>query len=157
MRNCRIVLLLSFGVCIFAQAEPVVVPSLGPRYKQTRERVEELFRYRNGKVPAPDPKTNLFRVAPYNTVLPDLPVQTTKSEEPSAPDEVILRLAVATLKGGTLTIGGQSYLSVNKKRYQEGDRIVTKVHDKPVVLILKRLAQKTATLSLNEAEIVVQF
>lgn len=151
------VALLVFGTYVGAQAQPVTVPSLGPRYKQTRERVEELFRYRNGNVPPPDPKLDLFRVVPYSgSPPPELPTPT-KVEEKSLPDEVLLKLAVATIKAGTVTQGGRSYLIANKKRYEAGDFVVTVVRGKPVRLQLKYVAHNTATFAYGEAEMVASF
>lgn len=154
MKAQRVVTFFVFGACLLASAQPIVVPSLGPRYKQTRERVDELFRYRNGTLPVPDPQLNLFRVAAYNSVFPELPVQT-RVDEPAVSDEMILKLAVATLKGGTLTVGGRSYLTINQKRHTEGDIIVIRVRDRPVSLLLKHLTPNSATFSYKSAEIVV--
>ncbi|HEX2853799.1 MAG TPA: hypothetical protein VHO24_11215 [Opitutaceae bacterium] len=144
-----------FGACVVAQAEPVVVPMLGPRYKQTRERIEVLFRYRNGDLPPLDTSVNLFRIAPHSSAPPELPQ--TKVEEPAPPDEMILKLAVATLKAGTVTARGRSYLVINKKQYEEGDFIPTLVRGKTVRLLLKRVSQNTATLSYNGVEMVASF
>lgn len=157
MNNRYFLIFLGFGVGLASAAEVVRVPDLADRYKQTRERVAELFRYRNGNPPTPDSPVNLFRVAPYTTSLPDLPTPSTKIEERPPADEVVLRLAVATLKGGTLTVGGRAYLTLNKQRYEEGATIVVRVRDRPVALVLRKLVQNNATFSYNDAEIVVKF
>jgi hypothetical protein len=158
MKYRRSLILLVCGACLTALAQPILVPTLGPRFKQTRDRVEEMFRYRNGKAPELDPKVNLFRISSHNTESPEVPVQTTK-QEPEAPDEVILKLAIATLKAATIITGdGRAYLVVDgKKRYEEGDFITATVRGKPVRLLVKRVGQNTATLAYNSAETVAKF
>lgn len=156
MKYRRSLILFVCGACLTALAQPVLVPTLGPRYKQTRDRVEEMFRYRNGKAPELDPKVNLFRISSHNTEAPDIPVQT--KQEPAAPDEVILKLAIATLKAGTVIKDGRAYLVVDGvRRYEEGDFVTATVRGKPVRLLVKRVGQNTATLAYNSAETVAKF
>ena len=69
--------LLCFSLCgitsgAFLAAQPVTVPTLGPRYKQTRERAEVLFGHRGGDYPLPDPS---FAILQVPAVVPSAPTQ----------------------------------------------------------------------------------
>jgi hypothetical protein len=137
-------------------AQPVTVPMLGPRFKQTRERAEVLFGRRNGAYPRPDAGVNLFQ-SPAETVRsPDTP-----EPGPVGSDEMLLSEAVAVLKrggGGTvLAPNGSMLLSVAGKSHGEGDSISVPLRTGTIDLRIIRISGKNVTLRLNQSEAVLRF
>jgi hypothetical protein len=142
-----------------AAAEAIVVPALGPRFKQTRERTDALFGLRTGTLPPSDSQTNLFRASAELTP----PRQTTqidvsRSNQPS--DETILQEALAALKkggGGLVALGGRYHLTFNQKVYKDGDVILVPVRGRSVEIRIIRVSVGSVTLALNDNEVVWWF
>lgn len=142
-----------------------LMPAAGftARAKQTRERIDTLFRHRND-APAPTgPDQNPFRTAT------DIPVAATTSSsagqpadsaQPSFPtsDDVLLKQAVATLKiSGTVVIGGQINVSINQETYKEGGSIIARVQGTSVYLHVRRITSNSVTFALNDSEVIQAF
>src|SRR4051812_21247457 len=56
---------------------PITVPVFGPRFKEIHERIDALYRYRNGAYPLPDARINLFRPLTERAVVLETPRDTT--------------------------------------------------------------------------------
>ena len=137
--------------------QPVTVPALGPRYKQTRERAEILFGHRNGSYPLPDPRVSLFQT-PVEAI-PSTQPGKTPVPEPVGSDETRLAEALAALKGGGgfLTTEAGTYLTVGTNRYREGDSLPVSVRSGTVELRIVRISGNSATVALNQTEAVLRF
>ncbi len=161
VRAGRAILLALLGVCAGAggRAEVITVPALGPRFKQTRERIADLFQNRNGTYPVPDPRQNPFRTG-TDPVGESTPTATAVPAAALSPDSdaAILRQGIATIKvGGWLVNRGVPYVTINQRSYKEGDVILVRVQAKAVYLRVKGITQNTVTLTLNEAELTLRF
>lgn len=139
-----------------AEEAPISVPSFGPRYKEIHERIDALYRNRNGNTPLPTALVNPFRPATEANPTPVVPTEPTKTEVP-IDSEVILRQALLTLRGGGIVTAqdGQAYYFLNQKRYREGDIISAKFRDKPVSILIKRVSGTLVTFSFDNAEVTV--
>ena len=141
-----------------AKAPKASVPNpFAPRFKQVRERIDALFGHRNETPPAPDLRTNPFRV-------PGAPVATLPrhDEAPKAPDVAsdlsLLQQSAATLRvSGVFEIGGRSHLVINARPYKEGDVVQTQVQGEAVYLRVREIAKRSVTLELNDAELTLKF
>lgn len=147
--------------CASLAAQPVTVPTLGPRYKQTRERAEILFGRRNGNLPLPDPAAALFQTAvettPTTTPTPKNPA----TEKPVASDESllneILALLTKTKGGGLVLVGNRTVLTYGQKVYREGDILPVPIRGENVHVRITRISGNAVTLSLNDNEVVWRF
>ncbi len=154
----RSIALLLVLVGVHANAQPVTVPALGPRYRQTRERIDALFQYRNGTYPLSDPSRDLFRFG--DAPPPQISTEANKLDlTPSDSDDAILRRAITGFNLGRIGQGGVSYVTVNEKRYKEGESVPTRLRDrdKPVFLFVKYVTLTSVTFSYHTAEQVIQF
>ena len=142
------------------QAQPIAVPALGPRFKQTHERAEALFGPRNGTHPLPDAQLNLFR-ASADIAPPRVTPAAGEAPRPVLPaDQTILQEALAALKkggGGLVAIGGRTHLTFNQKVYKDGDSLSIPVRGKAVEIHITRISSSSVILSLNESEVVWWF
>ena len=147
-----------------AAAKAPVNPALSPRFLQVRERVDALFRYRNGMSPPPDPRLNPFRppgsapaAAPSPASKPD-PLAGGSIPAPLSSDLELLQQAVATLKvSGVLETAGRSHLVINTKSYKIGEVVQTKVKGESVFLRVRNISRNSVTLGLNGAEMTLKF
>jgi hypothetical protein len=141
-------------------AQPVTVPALGPRYKQTRERVEILFGRRDGSYPLPDVRTPLFQTAADSPSAGN-PAPKPDRDEPEQSDEFRLAEAVAVLKnsgtGGLVSSGGRTIFTYGRKPYKEGDPLGVVLRGGTVVLRITRITTTSVTLTLNGKEAVWRF
>ena len=146
-----------------AQAPPASMapPQLSSRFKQVRERIDELFRNRSETPAPPDPRTNPFRspgsfASRPSSVLPDTPG--VPLPQVSGSDLTRLQESVATLKvSGTFEKDGRLYLVINAKPYKNNDVITTQVRGEPVYLRVRQISGRGVTLTLDEAEITLKF
>ncbi len=147
-----------------AAAKAPINPALSPRFLQVRERVDALFRYRNGMSPPPDPRLNPFRppgsapaAAPAPASKPD-PLAGGSIPAPLSSDLELLQQAVATLKvSGVLEIAGRSHLVINTKPYKIGEVVQTKVKGESVFLRVRNISRNSVTLGLNSTEMTLKF
>lgn len=156
---------IGLTVCILiifagtAPAQPITVPSLGPRFKQTRERVDTLFGPRDASRPPPDPQLNLFR-APSEAAIPRTAPRTRAPVNHAASDEFVLQEALAVLKkggGGIVMLGDRTRLTFNQKIYRDGDYLVVQVRGSVIRLKIVLITSNSVTLALNESETVWRF
>lgn len=135
-------------------ATPITVPVFGPRFKEIHERIDVLYRNRNGSYPLPDPQLNVFRTVAEKKVATATPKDPTPAEKIDA--DTILRQAVMGVKGGIITDAeGAAFFFANQKRYREGDIIMARFRDKPVTLVIKRVTITNVTFGFENAEITV--
>lgn len=158
-RTLLLCLCLAGGADLAAQ--PVTVPTLGPRYKQTRERAEILFGHRNGALPLPDARTGLFQT-PVEMVQPVTPnPRNPLTEKPVASDETLLNEILAVLTkgkgGGLVLVGNRTVLTYGQKVYREGDILPVPVKGENVHVRITRILGNAVTLSLNDNEVVWRF
>ena len=147
-----------------AAAKAPVNPALSPRFLQVRERIDALFRYRNGMSPPPDPRLNPFRppgsapaATPAPASKPD-PLAGGSIPAPLSSDLELLQQAVATLKvSGVLEIAGRSHLVINTKPYKIGEVVQTKVKGESVFLRVRNISRNSVTLGLNSTEMTLKF
>ena len=142
-------------------AKPSVPNPFAPRFKQVRDRIEALFGHRNETPPAPDLRTNPFRVP--GAAVPVAPVNREQTAAaPTAPaavaDLTLLQDSAATLRvSGVFEIGGRSHLVINARPYKEGDVVQTQVKGEAVYLRVREISKRSVTLELNEAELTLKF
>jgi hypothetical protein len=139
-----------------AQAQPIAVPALGPRYKQTRERIDALFQYRNGTYALPDTAQNPFRTG---EIAQTTPTPDTAKRDPVPPDsdDAILRKAIASIQLARMEVGGVSILVANRKQYKAGDSISIRFRDHTVNILVKDISPIGVTLSYNTVESFQSF
>ena len=146
------------------QVQPVTVPTLGPRYKQTRERADILFGRRDGSYPLPDPRFGVFQ----GPAEPPPPVastpKSTPTQKPPGYDEALLEEVLAVLtkgnrgKGGiVVTPTGRTVLTVGQRVYREGDTLSVPVRGTNVEVRIARISGNSVTLALNENEVFWRF
>ncbi len=138
--------------------ETITIPSLGSRFKQTDERIAELYQFRDNGYPHIEPEHNPFRlvgVAPT----PDVPTAAKADEPPPADtDAAVLRLGLATLKvNGIVMIGGRAFLTINQGTYKEGDVLLVRVHGRPFYFRIRQIKSNSVVMTLNDEEMVLQF
>jgi hypothetical protein len=160
MKTTLLLCALFAGVGSLA-AQPVTVPALGPRYKQTRERAEILFGARNGSFPVPDARIGLFQ--PPTETSPSV-TQAAKSpviEKPVASDETLLNEILAMLTkskgGGLVAVGNRTVLTFGQNVYREGDILAVPMREGPVRVRITRISGNSVTLALNDSEVVWRF
>jgi hypothetical protein len=144
-------------------AESVPAAAFTARAKQTRERIDILFRHHNdAPTTPPGPNQNPFRTAadvpaPAISSSADQPGESVQSSFPTS-DDVLLKQAVATLKiGGTVVIGGQINVSINQETYREGGSIIARIQGTPVYLHVRRITSNSVTFALNDSELTQPF
>jgi hypothetical protein len=149
------------GLSAARAADPVPASAFAARAKQTRERLEILFRHRDETPVFPSPSQNPFRSSddtPSNTDAG--PVQPVESAKPdtSSSEEALLKAAVATLKiSGTVVVSGQINVSINQETYREGSVITARIQGAPVYLRIRRITNNGVTFALNELELIQPF
>jgi hypothetical protein len=142
-------------------AQPVTVPTLGPRFKQTRERAEILFGHRNASVPLPDARAGLFQ-PPAETTPPVAPTTKNPSpEKPIASDATLLNEILAVLTkskgGGLVLVANRTVLTYGQKVYRDGDILPVAMRGGTVQVRITRISSNSVTLSLNDHEVVWRF
>jgi hypothetical protein len=164
MKALSIALLLLSGL-----AGPMLqaVPPVGtPLWKLTRTRIEALFRLRNAPLPAPDPRSNPFRLASDQPAAAAADTEsvapggepTPPDATPLSPDEALLKQAVATLKlNGAVQIGDRMLAIINQATYKEGDILGVRLQGKPVDLDVRHISSHSVTIGLNQDEQTLQY
>ena len=100
---------------------------LGPRFKQVRDRIADLYQHRNETPAPPDPKFNPFR-APGSVLAPASEDLIAEVVTAPATNLALLQQATATLKmGGTFEFAGKFHLVINGRPCKTGDRVQTLV------------------------------
>ena len=162
MKALSIALLLLSGLA--GPMLPAAAPVSAPQWKLTRTRIEALFRLRNAPLPAPDPRSNPFRLASDQPAAADTESvapggePTPPDATPLSPDEALLKQAVATLKlNGAVQIGDRMLAIINQATYKEGDILGVRLQGKPVDLDVRHISSHSVTIGLNEAELTLQF
>jgi hypothetical protein len=129
------------------------------KLEQTRTRIEALYRHRLQPPPAPDAKSNPFRVGeaaptPTSVARPATGDAPAAEPVPAEGDAALLKRAAETLiVGGRAEIAGRVIAVINKANYQEGDSLTVRLPGvAPVVLRVRRITTTQVTLALNEAE-----
>jgi hypothetical protein len=144
-------------------AQPVTVPALGPRFKQTRERIDSLFQQRdpNRSLPDQQPTTNLFRpLLDSENSRPVPSTQATSTEPREDIDETVLNQALLILKkggGGIVTVMGRTHLTYNQKIYKEGDYISVALGDRLRRILIRGISTNSVTLALHDSQVVWRF
>ena len=155
-----------FSACFCAvvavrAAEPVPAAAFAARAKQTRERLEILFRHRDETPTFPTSNQNPFRTSDdtpaTETAGPNQAGETVKASAPTS-EEAMLKAAVASLKiSGTVVVSGQINVSINQETYREGSVITARVQGTPVYLRIRRITNNSVTFVLNELELIQPF
>lgn len=136
--------------------------SMDARFRQVRNKINDLYQHRNEAPPPPDPRVSPFRPAGQPVVAP-APTET-KTEGPAEPalgesrSLALLQQGAATLRvSGTLEIGGRSHLVINKRPYKQGDVVPAVVEGETIYLRLREIGRRTVTLVLNDAEMTLKY
>lgn len=140
-------------------ADGVPASAITSRAKQTRARIEILFRHRNDSPPPLDPAQNPFRTSSdlSAAVTSSSPNTGSQPAEPTS-DDLLLKRAVATLKiSGTVVIGDQVNVTINQETYREGGIITARILGAPIYLRIRRITPNSVTFALNDAELVQPF
>jgi hypothetical protein len=142
--------------------KPSVPKPIAPRFKQVRDRIDALFGHRNETPPAPDLRTNPFRVPGAPVPAASVASREEGAPAPTAPAAVedlsLLQESAATLRvSGVFEIGGRSHLVINARPYKEGDVVQTQVKGEAVYLRVREISKRSVTLELNEAELTLKF
>lgn len=152
--------ILLAGLTVARAADPVPAAAFTARAKQTRERLEILFRHRDETPAAPTASQNPFRTSddtPTTAGAASATGEPAKAAPPSS-EETTLKAAVATLKiSGTVVISGQINVSINQETYREGSVITARVQGAPVYLRIRRISNNSVTFVLNELELIQPF
>jgi hypothetical protein len=142
-------------------AESTPASAFATRAKQTRERLEILFRHRDEAPVSSNPSQNPFRTPNDASATTDEnTTQPTESPKTIAPtsEEALLKAAVATLKiSGTVVVSDQINVSINQETYREGSVITARVQGIPVYLRIRRITNNGVTFVLNQLELVQPF
>lgn len=151
-------------------AKPSGSSSYEARFKEVRERVAELFHYRD-RTPAPiDPRHNPFRT-PGGVVMTarsgtdgDTGGRLAAGSDPAPSDSgtsgnlSLLQQGVATLKvSGIVEISGRAHLVINKRPYKEGDVVPTQVQGETLYLRVKEITRRSVTLTHDDAEMTLKY
>ena len=157
------------GPTAAAAAKASVVLPLGPRFKQTRARIEDLYRHRNAPPEPLTAKSNPFRppgiaaatVAPVRSA-PSGPVEPGTEPVPAAADpqtaQMLLQQGTAALKiSGFFEIAGVTHLVINRRPYKEGDVVPTQVNGEAVYLRVRSIVDRSVTLTLDGVETTLKF
>lgn len=143
-----------------AHVSGVTVP-LTPRFRQIRDRTNELFHDRLETPPPPDPRFNPFRApgaAPIAVALPSSDGSPAVGPAPPSNDAVVLQQAVTMLKfTGLVERNGRLQVSLNSGIYKERDVISLTVQDQPVHLRVRQITRSSVMFSLNDAEYTLKF
>lgn len=151
-------------------AKPPAPPTYEARFKEVKERIAELYAYRNRVVPPLEPRHNPFRT-PGSIVMAArtgtegeggarVPAGTIPAPADTAPGTSLslLQQGAATLRvSGIVEISGRAHLVINKRPYKEGDVVQTQVQGEAVYLRIKEIARRSVTLSLDDAEMTLKF
>lgn len=145
-----------------APAAPAPANTMDARFRQVRNKINDLYQHRNEAPPAPDPRASPFRPAGQPVVAP-APAEN-KPEAPAEPANgesrnlALLQQGAATLRvSGTLEIGGRSHLVINKRPYKQGDVVPAVVEGETIYLRVREIGRRTVTLVLNDAEMTLKY
>jgi hypothetical protein len=165
MNKLRFTVFALFLAVLPAQVRPadgVPAAAIAARVKQTKARIEVMFRHRNDAPAAVEPNQNPFRTpsdaSSASSIAPGgQPTDTQPPAEPTS-DDVLLKRAVATLKiSGTVVIGDQVNVTINQETYREGGNITVRVLGAPVYLHIRRITPNSVTFALNDSELIQPF
>lgn len=136
-----------------AANEPAA-PDLG-NFDRTRQRIEALFRGRDAIPVLPDNLRNPFsRVSNRNSVTSDV-------EPPGQPvlsDYALLeRVAAAVQIRGIVETNGRPALIINRKLFDEGDKLTVLYAGAPVEIVIKRIGAETFTLGYKNSELTMRL
>lgn len=139
-----------------SKSGPVVL--MAARFKQTRERVEALYRIRDEAPPPPDPRYNPFR-DPEAGQVPGA-----RGEEMATPTLApgskisLVQQSIAALKlSGVFEVSGRIYGVINGRPYKQGDSIKVTVTGGDVFLLVREISKRSVTLALDGSEITLKF
>ncbi len=145
-----------------APAAPVASNTMDARFRQVRNKINDLYQHRNEAPPPTDPRASPFRPAGQPVVVP-APAEN-KPEAPAEPANgesrslALLQQGAATLRvSGTLEIGGRSHLVINKRPYKQGDVVPAVVEGETIYLRVREIGRHTVTLVLNDAEMTLKY
>ncbi len=146
-----------------APAAPAAANTMDARFRQVRNKINDLYQHRNEAPPPPEPRASPFRPAGQPVAAP----AETKTDKPETPAEpangesrnlALLQQGAATLRvSGTLEIGGRSHLVINKRPYKQGDVVPAVVEGETIYLRVREIGRRTVTLVLNDAEMTLKY
>ena len=146
------VTLLLLGALPAAAAESATAAAIAARFKQTRARIDVLFRHRDEPAGPLATAQNPFRIQETATA----PTGPAELLPPS--DDVVLKQAIAALKiGGTFLLGGKTLLGTAQGTYEENSNVSVRLPAGAVILHLTRVTPVGATFTYNTAEQSIVF
>ena len=149
---------------------------LSPRFLQVRDRVKQLYGNREEPRPPIDSRNNPFRSQPVvgtptpapassapqlaSTTTPATGAPVVEPPPPPAanPNLALLKQATALLKvTGAVERDGRTLLNINQALYKEGEVVKVTIKGQSVLLRIKKLSRTSLTLTLGDAETILNF
>jgi hypothetical protein len=139
--------------------EGIKPPPLPPRFKQVRDRIDDLFALRNAPPPPVDPAKNPFR--PPGAVVLAAGARdgdTPPVAIPVSSDLALLQQAAAQLRiSGFVELKERLHVTINQSLYKEGDVIKVALKGQTLFLRVTKISRGNLTLALNDAEMTLRF
>ncbi len=128
-------------------------------FDRTHERILALFRGRDAIPPLPRDLRNPFsRADERRPATSANPADPDAARQPALSDSALLeRVAAAVQIRGIVETGGHPSLIINRKLFEEGDRLTVLYGGTSVEIVIKRITSETFTLGYKEAELTLRL
>ncbi len=128
-------------------------------FEGTHDRVEALFRGRDAIPKLPDDLRNPFsRPDERRPVAGPTPTDADPTRQPALSDHALLeRVAAAVQIRGIVETSGHPSLIINKKLFEEGDRLTVLYAGTSVEIVIKKISSETFTLGYKDAELTLRL
>jgi hypothetical protein len=127
-------------------------------FERTHERIKAIFRGRDSIPAVPSNVRNPFSRLDERRPASPNPADSDSSKQPALTDSALLeRIAAAVQIRGIVEASGRPSLIINRKRFDEGDRLTVLYGGAPVEIVIKRITSETFTLGYKEAEITLRL
>jgi len=159
--NRRLVLLLAFTCC--GAIPPSQAAGAGDAdagsFDSTHQRIEALFRGRDAPPKLPANLRNPFSRSDDRRPGGNPDSADAKSDRPPVlTDQALLeRVATAIQIRGIVETNGHPSLIINRKLFDEGDKLTVMYAGAPVEIVIKRIASETFTLGYKDSELSLRL
>lgn len=159
MNRLRVVLSLWFAwvVPMLHAAEPL--SSDASSFEATKARIDALFHNRDAVLLLPADLRNPFSRPDERRPGSGInPTDADAARQPALSDRALLERAATVIQiRGIVESNGHPSLIINRKLFDEGDKLTVLYGTTPVEIVIKRIASETFTLGYKDAELTLRL
>jgi len=158
LRHAILVLCLVCGMALLLRADEPASTDAGS-FEGTHDRINALFRGRDSSPVLPNDLRNPFsRPDERRPASATNPADSDSGKPAALSDTALLeRVAAAVQVRGIVEASGHPSLIINRKLFDEGDKLTVLFGVTPVEIVIKRITSETFTLGYHDAELTLRL